>query len=262
MENNDIYMKSSYEKASTIIKLTYEINEEKKIISIFNTNFVEKNKSKCKMIINNKLYDLIDKYIMSNKNTKELKIKLLIFNGEKINLSYMFYKCKSLKEFKILTKEENISEEEFSGENENNRYNMQNDYNLLYESEKINNIIDLNKPLSYSSIKSNNNSLSEYSSFYENSFYFNSWKINRINKNFSKKDNYDKDSIIATNMRYMFYECSSLLSITGLSKINTSNVKYMNCMFFKCSSLKKICDISNWNTEQVVRISQILYFRN
>ena len=34
-----------------------------------------------------------------------------------------------------------------------------------------------------------------------------------------------------TNMRYMFYNCSSLSSLPDISKWNTNNVKYMNYMF-------------------------------
>ena len=58
-------------------------------------------------------------------------------------------------------------------------------------------------------------------------------------------------------MRYIFYGCSSLLSITGLSNINTSNVIFMNDMFEGCSLLEKINDISKWDINKVKDISNM-----
>ena len=87
-------MSSKFEKSFSIIKLVYEIKDEK-IITIFDSDFVKTNKSNCKMIINNKIYEITDKYQVKDKSMKLLKIKLLILNNEKINLSYMFYECKS-----------------------------------------------------------------------------------------------------------------------------------------------------------------------
>ena len=79
-------MVSKIEKFSLIIKLVYKIREEKNI-SIFSSYFVETNKNKCLMIINNKLYSLTDKYQIIDENTKTLKIKLLLLNNKKVNLS-------------------------------------------------------------------------------------------------------------------------------------------------------------------------------
>ena len=97
-------MASKFEKSSSTIKLVYEIKEEK-IITIFCSKFVKHNKNKCKMIIDNKIHSLTDKYQISNDNMKILKIKLLILNDAQINLSYMFYKCDSLKKFNLISKD-------------------------------------------------------------------------------------------------------------------------------------------------------------
>jgi len=48
-------------------------------------------------------------------------------------------------------------------------------------------------------------------------------------------------------MCYMFYECKSLISLSDLSKWDTSNVEDMSCMFYRCSSLKEL-NLSNFNT--------------
>ena len=192
-------MKSKYEKFSTVIKLVYDI-KDKKNITILHPDFIKKNKNNCKMIINNKIYLLTDTYKVDEENMKILKIKLLILNTKKINLSYMFYECEFLKEFHLISEEEEISKHEYKNENvkykddfdnSNNQLNITflssydnitnifneaikiyNDYN---EFEKMNNIISLSDVFlssSKSSIKSKNYNFIEYSSFYENSFFF------------------------------------------------------------------------------------------
>ena len=287
-------MNSKYEKSFSMIKLVYEIKDEK-TITIFHPYFVQNNKNNCKMIVNNKLCLLTDKLEVTDNNNKLLKIKLLILNNKKINLSYMFHECKSLKKFHMISeeeapkkedKDENIKNKDsfvdliYQSNNEilssyNNNltnifneaikiYNKYNDLNYNNEKEKMNFIINLNDEFllsSNSSIKSQNNNNIEYSSFYDGSFSFKSRKIKRmnINENESKKYIIKKYNIIATDMRYMFYECSSPLSISGLSKINTSNVIYMNHMFKGCSLLKKINEISIWNIDKVKDINSMFY---
>ena len=44
-------------------------------------------------------------------------------------------------------------------------------------------------------------------------------------------------------MESMFFGCSSLLSLTDISKWNTSNVTNMGYMFEDCSSLSSLPDI-------------------
>jgi hypothetical protein len=69
MENKN--MNSKFVKLTSIIKLIYEIKTQK-TITIFDPHFVNRNKSKCKMIINNKIYLLTDKYQIVDKNKKLL----------------------------------------------------------------------------------------------------------------------------------------------------------------------------------------------
>ena len=285
-------MKTKFEKSFSMIKLVYEIKDEK-TISIFHPFFVVVNKNNCKMIINNKLCLLTDKYEVTDKNMKLLIIKLLILNNKKINFGLMFYECKALKEFHIITEEEEILKKEDKNGNIKNKdsfvdlnnqsniellssYNnlksifneaskIYNKYNDLYgnnENKKKNYNINLSDEFlssSNSSIESQNNNYIQYSSFYDNSFSFKSWKIKRmnINENEPKKFIIKNDYILAKDMRYMFYKCSSLLSITGLSKINTSTVIYMNHIFEDCSLLKKISNISKWDINKVKDISSM-----
>ena len=52
-------------------------------------------------------------------------------------------------------------------------------------------------------------------------------------------------------MNFMFSGCSSLISLSDISKWNTNNVKYMSEMFSKCSPLISLPDISKLNTNTV-----------
>ena len=78
-----------------------------------------------------------------------------------------------------------------------------------------------------------------------------------------KKENILEVKIIEietiTNMSWMFHDCSSLLSISDISKLNTSNVKYMNGMFCKCSSVISLPYISKWNTSNVKDMSWMFH---
>ena len=53
------------------------------------------------------------------------------------------------------------------------------------------------------------------------------------------------------NFNNMFYQCTNLISVSGLSKIDTSKIMRMGGMFNHCISLQSIDDISNWNMKNV-----------
>jgi len=54
-----------------------------------------------------------------------------------------------------------------------------------------------------------------------------------------------------TNMSHMFNDCSSLKSLSDISKCDTKNVTNMSGIFFGCSSLKSLPDIYKWDTKNV-----------
>ena len=73
--------------------IIYNINEEDKKfenINIFGSEFVKYNKNICKMIIDNKEYEIKEKYNIENYNNNELKIKLKGIDNI-TNMSCMFY---------------------------------------------------------------------------------------------------------------------------------------------------------------------------
>ena len=89
-------------------------------------------------------------------------------------------------------------------------------------------------------------------------------KINDLQNLFKDKNNlshlsYKYYDIIVTDMSYMFYECSSLISLPDLSNWNTNNVKNMSYMFYKCKSLTSLPDISKWYISNVENISYMFY---
>ena len=60
-----------------------------------------------------------------------------------------------------------------------------------------------------------------------------------------------------SNISKMFKECSSLLSISGLEKIDTSKVTNMSSLFEGCQLLSSLPDISNWNTSNVTSFNSL-----
>jgi len=86
------------------IKIIYNINkkdekheEYEEDINIFGDVFVRNNKSKtkCKMIIDNKFYELTEKFNIENYNNNKLEI-ILKGIDKIINMSFMFAECSSL----------------------------------------------------------------------------------------------------------------------------------------------------------------------
>ena len=82
------------EKDISEINIIYDING-KNYINIFGYKFVENNKNKCKMKIDNKEYELTTYYNVKSNNNNKLKIKLKGINHI-TNISEMFYECSSL----------------------------------------------------------------------------------------------------------------------------------------------------------------------
>ena len=58
-------------------------------------------------------------------------------------------------------------------------------------------------------------------------------------------------------MSFMFYGCTSLVSIPDISNWKTSKVTNLNHMFYGCTSLISIPDISKWNIDSVERMTDM-----
>ena len=219
-KQKNIGMSSMNEKSCSIFKLIYEIKDEK-IIKIFDSKFISKNRSKCKMEINNKIYSLSDKYQIFDYNKKKLKINLLIMNKTKINLSHIFQDCTSLKKFYEISQEETKSKEKLkekkkdeeiyilndNDKSELDQYNLYNEkkflntksknknkdklpkpknkINFIYIAIDKNNISDKEKEIMNEIINKSNNFLTASSSFYMYKLQDKNYNENILEKNSS-----------------------------------------------------------------------------
>ena len=59
------------------------------------------------------------------------------------------------------------------------------------------------------------------------------------------------------NMKNLFSGCTSLTNFSGISKWDTKNVVSMNGMFSGCTSLTTLPDISKWNLNKVTNLNNI-----
>ena len=75
---------------------------------LFGSKFIEKNKNKLKIIINNKIFPLIEEFSLNNTNKPYIK---LIKLGNIFNLSNLFSGCDSLQKILDSSKEKNKREE-------------------------------------------------------------------------------------------------------------------------------------------------------
>ena len=92
------------------ITIIYDINKKDKqyeknegTINIFGKEFIENNKNICKMIIDNKEYEISEKYDIVNFNNNILEIKLKGINNI-TNMNYMFCGCSSLSSLPDISK--------------------------------------------------------------------------------------------------------------------------------------------------------------
>ena len=205
-DKKEIYLIHDYN-----LKINKLSNEENKKIYLeaknLNKNIFENN---IELYVNTKKIKFNYKYKFND--SKEIKVKFK-FNKILTNMSYMFFRCSSLK---------NI---DFSSFNTNK---------VKYMNSMLEKCSSL-KSLNLSSFNTNNVS--------DMSFMFNEC---------SSLENIDLSSFDTNkvnNMRAMFQYCSSLKSL-NLSSFNTNNVNAMNYMFFGYSSLKNI-DLTLFNTNNV-----------
>ena len=240
--------------------LTYVINKGENKIKLFGDEFVRKNKERSIIIIQNKLYPCQEYFALTNYSSKKkiinaLKITLLIFNegNSSIDLSKMFYECKSLSVFTYSNKE--------CYKIINQDYFFSNCLEIIKEKPKKNNF-----KLCPTKIKDINNifygcesmiSLPDISNWITdniNNFYNICHECNSL---LSLPDISKWNTSNITNMSGMFRECCSLISLPDISKWDTSNVIDMSYIFSGCSSLISLPDISKWNTSKLIDMSYI-----
>ena len=251
-----------------IYKLIYDINKQNNI-RILGENFVRNNKNKGKIINKNKKYPLSDLIEQKDITNNTLKIKMIL-SKDCYNKSFMFADCSSLLFIKfynqIYTKQDIL----FNYHNDLNVVQDKNKYMFNYEKDDFDNENYHFLQNSWEICGFQNDNINEYSSSNESSLSFNLSKIKKTNNSIIENESLDDDlnsfifysrnssekyDIYATNLSYMFYGCSSLTTISGLSKLNTNYINDMSHMFEKYSSLKNIIDIFELKISRVIDIS-------
>ena len=72
-------------------------------------------------------------------------------------------------------------------------------------------------------------------------------------------NNYKDKKIVVTNMSYMFQSCESLISVSGLDKLNITKAKNMILMFDSCKKLKSLSDISKLELINIRNMKRLFY---
>ena len=213
---------------SNEINIIYNINNEN-AIKIFGKNFVGNNINKCKIVFNDKEYNLmeyfnIDNNIASNQLNK-LKIKLRNINNI-TNMSHMFDGCKSLSSIPDIYNWNTINVTDMSY--------------LFSECKLLLSLPDISK-LNTINVTDMSYMFSDCTSLS------------------TLPDISNWNTINVKNMSDMFYKCSSLKTLPDISKWNTKNVTKMSFIFNECTSLTSIPDISKWNTNNVCNMSHMFW---
>ena len=252
--------------------------------SLFGWQFVQNNKYKCKVIIDNVEHDLGSCYYMYDDKNKRIinEIRLRGINNI-TNFSYMFCGCNYLYSIPENTNWSRAKVTDmsymFSGVGQlnslpgiNNNLNTINVTNMkgmfrksycefIPDISKLNtsNVTDMSE-MFYECIKIKNlPDLSKWNTskvknmsqmFYNcQSLEFQYWPDILSNWNTSNVE----------NMEGMFYSCEKLTHLPDISKWNTSNVKNMSYIFYNCTKLGYLPDISNWNTSNVENMEGMFY---
>ena len=224
--NSDDNLKLKNESINEIT-IRYKINENENRIKIFGNEFVENNKNHCKIIYNEKEYELT-KYFEFENNANEdiLEIKL---EGIKniINMSCMFLDCPSL-----------ISLSDLDKWNTSNITNMSSVFNNNVSGSSLISLPDISKW--------------DTSNVIDMSFMFQNCSLLSSLPDISRWNTSN-----VKNMISMFYGCSSLISLPDISKWKTSNLTYMKSMFSGCKSIIKLPDLTKWDTSNVTNLSHL-----
>ena len=248
---------------SVTFELEYKATNSSQI-KLFGSDFVKRNKDKCKIIYKKKECDLREyfKFYNNYNHNDSIKIQVGVNNNIK-DISYMFYFCRELLSISdlLIDKFTDINKS-FDGNNLNNSSEKSDNSKEIDKSETFYNenmILPLIQKNKNSSLY---NEIIELNYFKENIFTNvtdMSYMFYGCSSLISLPDISNWDTKNVTDMNLMFYECSSLISLPDISKWDTKNVTKMNFMFNECSSLISLPDISKWDTKNIKYMSYMFY---
>jgi len=255
------------------IFIIYKIGKDEDSVKIFYSDFVELNKNNCKIIYEEKEYDLKEEFNIKNLKKEILEIRLKgIMNIT--NMHAMFYECSSLISLPNISKWDTTKITDMSSLfgkctslitlpdiSKWNTSNVTNMHSLFYGCSSLISLPDISK-WDTSNVTDMHSMFSECSSLLELPD-ISKWKIGKVRsvykmfkkclslKNLPDISKWNVSNI--NNMCGMFFECSSLLSFPDISNWDTRSVSDMSDMFSKCSSLNKLPEISNCNHKKVAK---------
>ena len=243
----NVYEKMNNNNTDDEITMIYNMYNRVKI-KILGKIFVEKYKNNCKIIYENKEYELTEEFDVKNikKNKLEIKLKGIYnitsmesmfdeclfleslpdiskWNTNKItDMSYIFFRCISLKYIA------DISKWDLS--------NVTNIQGMFYGCSALEHIPDISKW--------NTNKVIKMSHLFYGCI---------LLKHIPDISKWDLSNV--TTIEAMFYECKLLEELPDLSKWNTNKMNIFSFVFSECISLKSIPDISKWDLSNAERIN-------
>ena len=237
------------------INIIYEVKDNK-YIRIFGNEFVNHNKYKCQIILEDKEHEINTHLnIPSHYKKDKISIKLTGINDIN-NISCLFYECSSL-----------YSVPDISRWNTSNVINMSYLFGNCSSLTYLPDISNWNTSnvkymqgifMGCKSLKS----LPDISKWDTSNVII----MGGIFRNLTSLSpmSIQKSKEYIENGKYyyragLFYNCISLTSLPDISNWNTKNAKDISQMFSRCESLEFLPDISKWNTNKVVNISGLFY---
>ena len=242
----------------------------KKSIRIFGEKFVNRNKHKCKIIYNNKIYELkeyFDEIDKNYNNQKLIMLKLKLFNNI-INMSYMFYECDTLLSFQYLSKSKISNNLKKEKANYLDKYDLFHssveepnlDYYKYYDKKDIYLGCDQELISQPSSIGLKNDDSDFF--FQRNIKAINNALLHFLNSN---NINFSNKYIENNAIKLTFNEQSDTKGIKSNHKKKTDKILENNILsssinliiidlsniFNSCNSLISLLDMSKWNTSNV-----------
>jgi len=203
------------------ITLIYDVSDGH-VFNIFGDKFVENNKGKIDLIINQTKIELTSKYQL-NKGENTVT---MILKDDVRNLQYMFYQCYCL-----------------SYKNNLKKFNTKYIYDFSYMFFHCSNWLNLCclKGWDVSGGR-------DFSCMFGDCYYF---------SNLDALENWNVSN--GEKFYRMFWRCSKLSNINGLRRWDTSNGISFQGMFIDCESLVDLSALSNWNVSKGCNFSSLFF---
>ena len=213
-ENKNYIQSRGIQKEDDLIIAKYKINE--KIIKIFGSSFVKKNKNNCKIIYEEKEFELKDKFEIDNNFNKDI-LEIKLKGISKISdISDLFSDCTSLISLSGIS---NIDMSKYT--------NIQGIFNGCLS---LLSLPDISKW--------------DTSNIIDMSFLFNNCQSLSFLPDIS-----NWNTINVFNMSFLFNGCISLTTLPDISKWKINDNVIRDMIFGNCFSLSYIPDIFNLNSK-------------